>query len=277
MWQYLEPYHALIYFTPAKRAAFADAGLKGGWMGYFASRAAAMGPVPAEVVIATFYNFHPDMVRRAIPDAWRLSSPERVLRARYAAADTALRDALGELTNGPDVEEAAALARVVAEAGDPAGRPLFAAHASLEWPSEPHMQLWHAATLLREHRGDGHVSLLVGESIGGCESHVTLVAAGGSTAELQREYRGWSVDEWDAAVGRLRERGLVDGAGAFTAEGRALRDRIEKHTDELAVGPYSALDAAESARLEELLETIVARLAGGSPVTFPNPMGLPRR
>src|SRR5215471_21360041 len=118
MWQTLEPYHAMIYFAPEARQAYADAGLKGYWMGYFASRAAAMGPVPAEVVTATFYNFHPHMVARAIPDAWRFSTPERVLAARYQSADAALRRLLGEQIASVGLAEAAALARIACEACD---------------------------------------------------------------------------------------------------------------------------------------------------------------
>ena len=276
MWQHLEPYHAVIYFAEEKKGAYEAAGLKGGWMGYFASRAAPMGPVPAEVVIATFYNFHPAMVRRAIPDAWRFSSPERVLQARYAAVDAALRRLFGDMIDGSEIEEASALAQTAAVAADPVGRPLFAAHLSLEWPSEPHMRLWHAATLLREHRGDGHVALLMSERIGGCEAHVMLVASGASTAEMQRAYRGWSETEWDDAVAGLQRRGLIADDGTFTDEGRRVRDRIERRTDELALAPYEALGDDDCSRLDKLLEIIDARVIEASPVTFPNPMGLTR-
>lgn len=50
-WQMLEPYHAMIYFAPEARQAYADAGLKGFWMGYFASRSAAMGTVRCTVLL----------------------------------------------------------------------------------------------------------------------------------------------------------------------------------------------------------------------------------
>ena len=274
MWQLLEPYHALIYFHPDARERYASIGLKGGWMGYFASRSAAMGPVPPEVVVATFYNFHPRMVRRAIPDAWQFSSPELVLRARYEAADSALRNILGDAFDGVDVEVAAGLARRAAETCDPAGRPLHAAHASLPWPDLPHMQLWHASTLLREHRGDGHVAVLVSNDIDGCEAHLTLVAAGGSTAEMQREYRGWSEEEWAGAHRRLQARGLIDDNGNFTDAGRGLRAEIEHRTDELAAAPYAALAADGCDRLERALISLTAAI-GGASIPYPNPMGLP--
>jgi hypothetical protein len=273
MWQTLEPVHAVVYFAPEARDAYARAGLKGGWMGYFASRSAAFGAAPEELVIATFYNFHPDMVRRAIPDAWTFSTPERVLDARLSVVDAALRRLMGSEVEGDAIGEAATLARRAAEACDPGGRALHAAHASLPWPEPVHLRLWHAATLLREHRGDGHVATLVAEGIDGCEAHVMLVAAGGSSAEMQRQYRGWSEEEWAAAEQRLAARGLVDAGGGFTEAGRRLRAEIETRTDELALAPYAALGERDGARLEALVRAVGDALSG-STIPYPNPMGL---
>lgn len=277
LWKLLEPYHALIYFAPEARELYARAGLKGGWMGYFASRSAAMGPVPASVVTATFYNFHPRMVERAIPDAWSFSSPELVLRARYDAADRALRRLLGAEIHDDALGEAAALGRRAAEGCDPAGRALYAAHASLPWPDQAHLQLWHAATLLREHRGDGHVATLVSEGIDGCAAHVLLVATGASTAEMQKQYRGWSDQEWDAAVDRMRGRGLVDETAAFTESGRRLRDHLEQRTDDLALAPYAALGDEAVSDLEKAMTRVVELITKDAPVPYPNPMGLPAK
>lgn len=191
-WRVLEPYHAMIYFAPEAREAYAAAGLKGYWMGYFASRAAPLGAVPASVVTATFFNFHPRMVARAIPDAWRFSSPERVLEARLHAADAALRRLLGAQIASADVAEAAELAREAATSCSIAGRPLFAAYYDLPWPIEPHLVLWHAATLLREFRGDGHVVALLAEGLDGCEAHVTQVGTGNVPREVLQPNRSWS-------------------------------------------------------------------------------------
>jgi hypothetical protein len=274
MWQTLEPYHAMIYFAPEARQAYADAGLKGFWMGYFASRAAAMGPVPAEVVAATFYNFHPRMVARAIPDAWRFSPPERVLAARHAAADAALRRLLVDQIASESLAEAAELARAASEACDVAGRALFAGHASLTWPSEPHMVLWHATTLLREYRGDGHVIALLAEGLDGCEAHVTQVATGRAPREAIQPHRGWSDEEWRAAEERLKRRGWLDADGMLTEAGRAGRKAVEDRTDALAMRPWEQLGLQHTARLRELVwplsDTIVRQ--GGVPI--PNPMGL---
>lgn len=274
MWQTLEPYHAVVYFAPEARQAYADAGLKGFWMGYFASRAAAMDPVPAEVVTATFYNFHPRMVARAIPDAWRFSTPERVLAACYQSAGDALRRLLGESVASEGVAEAAELAREATTACDVSGRGLFAGHAALPWPEEPHMVLWHATTLLREYRGDGHVVALLAEGLDGCEAHVTQVAAGRAPREAIQPHRAWSDEEWAAAEERLRRRGWLDVTGSLTALGRASRQAVEDRTDALAMPPWEHLGAERSARLRDLVwplsDTIVRK--GGIPI--PNPMGL---
>jgi hypothetical protein len=276
MWQALETLHMTVYFAPEPRDAYRRAGLRGGWMGYFASRSAPMGPVPAEVVVATFYNFHPRMVHRAIPDAWGFATPQQVLAARFGGADASLRRLLGDWVEGPEVAEAADLARQAMDGRDPAGRPLYAAHATLAWPEEPHLALWHAATLYREFRGDGHVACLLVEDIDGCEAHVLAAAAGQLPGSVLREYRGWSEEEWSAAAARLQSRGWLEGDETLTGQGRAARDAREQRTDELAMGPWHHLGPGACARLLELLDRPVRLVVEGGGVPFPNPVGLPR-
>ena len=158
VWRVLEPVHAVVYFAPDVKTAFADVGLSGFWRGYFASRAAPMGPVPSEVVIATFYNFHPDLVRWAMADTWARAEPAAVTAARVRLADRTLRQRLGDETlASPAVGEAAILARRVAEGASPLGRPLFAGYTTLDWPDEPHLALWHGAPASRNRRGSGPV------------------------------------------------------------------------------------------------------------------------
>jgi hypothetical protein len=261
MWQLLEPYHAVVYFAPEVAEAMREIGLRGFWMGYFAGRAAPLGPVGPDVVTALFFGFHPAMVAKALPDAWRYASPAEVLAARRAAVATALR----RLVDDTDaVAEAAELARIATEGCDVAARPLFAAHRSLPWPDDPHLALWHAATLLREHRGDGHVIALAAEGLDGCSAHVAAAEAGSAPRETLQPNRGWSDDEWDAARARLRGVDLAD-----------LRMRIEIRTDRLAVGPWSHLGAARTERLAALVEPLAARVMDAGAVPLPNPMGLP--
>jgi hypothetical protein len=276
MWQALETLHMTVYFAPEPRDAYRGVGLRGGWMGYFASRSAAMGPVPAEVVVATFYNFHPRMVHRAIPDAWGFATPEQVLAARFQGADAVLRRLLGPETEAPAVAEAAGLARLAVERLDPAGRPLYGAHATLAWPQAPHLALWHAATLYREFRGDGHVACLLADGIDGCQAHVIAAAAGQLPAAVLREYRGWSEQEWAAAATRLQARGWLEGDESLSQAGRAARDARERRTDELAMAPWRRLGEDGCTRLLGLLDQPVRLVVEGGGVPFPNPVGLPR-
>jgi len=251
-----EPIHGMIYFTPHGPDAYAEVGITHQRMTYFASRSAAMGPVPAEVVIATFFNFSPAIIRPAIPAAWDLATPAQVLAARLEAADRSLRQAWGADTDGPQVREAADLARRAAEraAGQPQGRPLFAAHASLPWPDSPHLVLWHAQSLLREYRGDGHVALLLTEGLDGLGALITHAATGSIPAEALRTTRAWTEPEWAAGVDGLRAEGwLADGAGlALSEAGQRRRQSIEDRTDVLSVYPYEALGADGCARLHQL-------------------------
>lgn len=276
-WTLFEPVHAIVYFSPESPERYQQAGLKGGWMGYFASRSAAMGTVGADVVTAVFHNFQPAMVRRAIPDAWRYSTPERVLAARLDAVDVALRRLWREGVESPAVSEAADLATEAAGHLHGDGRPLYAAHAGLDPPGPPHLALWHACTLLREHRFDGHVAALTVHGIAGDEALVIAVAAGnGVDAPTLRRFRGWTDDEWRGAQDRLRDRGLLDDSGALTTDGRALHLAVEETTDQLAGGPWEALPVPRRDRLFQLLRELAVMLEGPGGLTYPNPIGVSR-
>jgi hypothetical protein len=275
-WHHLEAVNAVTYFAPECREAPVRLGLKGFWMGYFACRAAPLGPVGPGVVEATFYNFHPARVRRAIPDAWDYATPAAVLDTRAAAAAAALRRLL------PDGEAERLAAATVAplaavvDGAEPAGRPLFAANRDVPRPDDPVADLWQLATTLREHRGDGHVALLTGAGLGGCEVHVLVAACEGTGPELFLLSRGWSRAEWDGARARLAARGLVTDDGSATAAGQARRGEIERHTDELALVPYAGLGAGDVERLVGVLGPAAGRIAAAGEIAYPNPMGLPR-
>ncbi|MEU4477610.1 hypothetical protein AB0F68_05985 [Micromonospora sp. NPDC023966] len=253
-WRVTEPLHAMIYFVPEAHERYAALGIPEP-AGYFASRAAAMGPVGPGPVVATFFNFNPDLVARVLPAAWERTTPAAVLAARLEAAGAALARALGDAVHGPELAEAADLARRAAEsaAAHPEGRPLFAAHAALPWPEQPHLILWQAQTVLREFRGDGHVAALLLAGLTGLEALVLHAASGEVAVRFLRRTRGWSGEQWADAVERLRGRGLIEGdEPTLTESGRAQRARIEAATDRLATPAYAVLGADGCARLAEL-------------------------
>lgn len=235
--------HSLIYFASEAEQQFTAVGLEPGPMCYFAGRSAPMGAVGAGVVTATFYNFSPRLVAGVIPRAWELATPAAVNRARLAAVDAALTRLLG-----PDViasDDMITLAELVREATGgctPEGRPLYAAHADLDWPQAPHLVMWHALTLLREHRGDGHICALVAAGLSGIEALVTHSATGqGFIPAFARASRGWTRQEWDDAVGGLAARGLVADEATLTEAGQALRAEVEDATDRMAASPWQRL------------------------------------
>ena len=274
LWTLYEPIHALTYFAPECHQAFEAAGLRGFWRGYFAGRAAPMGAVEAGPVTAIFFGFHSDFVARAIPEVWSLCAPEQALRARLAGVDAGMRAALGDFVEAAGVVRAAEILREACAAVSGDRRPLFAANASLEWPQAPHLALWHAATVLREHRGDGHVMALVAAELDPCEAHVLRLACTGASPESIQPYRGWSESDWVAAIDRLAERGLIDPSGVATTAGGATHDAVELQTDRLAAVPTAAI-GDRLVELTEILVPIARRLDETGVIPYPNPIGVP--
>ena len=274
VWQYGEPIHAVLFFAPETRAATDGLGLKGGWMSYFGCRAAPLGAVTAAVVTAIFYGFHPQRVERAIPDAWLFATPRQLMDARLSAMDAALGRLLGHAIDGPDVRRAASLATDAVHLADFSGRPLGAANATLADPGAPHLQLWQALGAMREHRGDGHVTCLVANQVGPCESLVMQAATGRSERESLRANRGWSDEEWRTAVMQLRERGWLDDNERPTPSGIEARDAIEAATDRLAA-PLVATLGDRAAELVEVMRPLAERIMAAGEVPKRNNMGLP--
>jgi hypothetical protein len=261
--------HSLIYFAPETEQQLVDVGLRAGPMCYFAGRSAPMGAVGAGVVAATFYNFNPALVARHIPQAWDLASPAAVVRARFVAAAAALTRLLGpDLITSADMTTVAELVRQAASACTAEGRPLYAGHADLDWPDEEHVVLWHGLSLLREHRGDGHIAALMAAGLSGIEALVTHVASGqGFLRAFALNSRGWSEEQWSAAVSGLVSRGLLESDGVLTAAGQALRAHVEEQTDQMAAAPWEHLG---DERTEEVIRigksmTRAALAAGALP------------
>jgi hypothetical protein len=261
----VEPLHSHMYFAPEHDATFSALGLRPGRMSYFAGRAAPMGAVGAGMVTATFYNFSPSLVAHMIPRAWTLASPEQVVAARWDVARASLTRLLGtEAIDSAEFAELAGLLREACDALTPEGRPLYAGHADLGWPGEPLLDLWHAATLLREHRGDGHIAALLHADLNGLEALITYTATGrGFTLAAAKATRGWSDEEWTAESAALVERGLLDDDGGLTAEGQDLRTRVEAETDVLSADPWLLLGQERTQRVIELGKGFARLLVAG--------------
>ncbi len=287
MWALFEPVHVISYFATAPREAFEQAGLRGFWRGYFAGRAAPIGLTGAAPVVASFFSFAPGMVARAVPGVWDLIMPRDALAVRQAGAVAALRSLLalpdGSTVPAPVVAAADRLADLTADLGC-AGRTLGAANAALPVPAESLARLWHAATVLREHRGDGHIAALVAADLDGPEALALRagvdradgglghVSAGWSRNQMQPA-RGWTDEEWDAAALRLAGRGLLQADGTATKAGVALHRDVEHATDVSAARPWAALRDKQVEELADLLLPVARACAAVLPV--PNPVGVP--
>jgi Helix-turn-helix family len=269
-----EPVHGITYFAPESRQAMDDLGYRGFWMGYFATRSAPFGQVAAPVVAATFYNFSPARVAKALPAAWSIAPPEDALRIRLESAVAALRRY--GVADDENLRTAAELCAKAATAAPVDGRPLFAANSALPWPGEPIEKLWHAATLLREHRGDGHIAALVTAGVRGRESNVLHCAAGRVPVEFIRRTRDYGDDEWQQCTESLTRRGLLTPEDALTDAGHELKDRVEARTDAAALSALDGLTDDEIETLFRALTPITRLVVAGGDLPAKTPMGLRR-
>jgi hypothetical protein len=292
MWTLFEPVHAVTYFAAEARSAYTQAGLRGFWRGYFAGRAAPLGAASAAVVAASFFNFAPAFVARAIPGVWELITPEEALRVRLAGA----AEGLGRLLAGQEAEAAAAgdlLWRAIGEL-DFSGRVLAAANAALpvlpgeDVPASSASsalsassaslaaaglgRLWQAATLLREHRGDGHFAALAAADIDGCEA-VVLRCCLDLRREDMQPVRGWTDEAWDGALSRLAARGWVGADAALTSAGREAHAAVEDATDRAASRPWARLGPEATAEIAAALTPLARACAAALP--YPSPIGVP--
>ncbi|GAY09114.1 hypothetical protein [Pseudonocardia sp. N23] len=275
MWTRYEPVHDVTYFAPEARAAADALGMRGFWMGYVAQRVAPLGAVGPRVATAAFHGFHPSRLERALPEAWTVAGPGQALAARLDGVDAALRRVWGaDGVASPQVSEAADLAWAAAQAADTAGRVLAAANQDLPRPRQPHLALWQATTTLREHRGDGHIAVLVARGIGPLTSHLVKVAADESEPAALQTGRRFTDGAWQSGIDDLRAAGLLDADGALTDAGCALHDDVEAATDAAASQPWRALGAEATDRLAELLTPLAGAVLHSGMIPEPNPVGI---
>jgi hypothetical protein len=254
----IEPIHAIGYFAPESAEEYEALGLEPVAQGYVAGRAAAMGPIGPDIARSVFYNFSPQLIGLGVPGAWELASPRQVLDARARAIER-FYTRVGAPSH--TVAEATELARAAARQADIHGRPLAAANLAVEPPQAPFAALWQALTVLREHRGDGHIALLTSADVGPVDALVLYASWQSSVSRrfLQRT-RLWDDDAWEAATERLEGRGWLTGDGTLTEAGAAWRERVEADTDRLAAGPYAAIGEDAARRLFDLLRPLAEAL-----------------
>lgn len=256
------PVHGFIYFAPEAGEEYDALGLPASHH-YFASRGAALGAVPAGVIVATFFNFPPAMVEPAIPDAWSIASPAAIQSARMRAAGRVLVRLADDAMSAAERTEAMELAGRMVDGVSDAGRPLAAGNRAVPEPDDPWERLWQRLTIIREWRGDVHVAALVAASVDPVEALVLHAATGIVPLAALQGSRRWGDDAYAAGEERLRERGLLTSTGEFTDEGRAFRDEIERTTDRSSLPLVDAIGTDDTQRLIELLRPVRRALTDG--------------
>lgn len=260
MFELVEPIGVIPYSADEPNEAMFALGFTNYWDTYFAGRAAPLGLVPAEVVDALFYNFAPGEVARHIPKVWRTATPEAAIAARQAGCVKALRRILGDHVDAPGFARTAELMLKAANGAPFEGRPMYAALRAIPIPDDGVARLFHAASLLREHRGDGHIAALMSEGVGGLEAHVLLALDVGIPAEKFGRIHHLPAAQLGAVVDAMRDRGLIGDDRWLSEHGRAVKQRIESLTDNLAAIPYKSLGPGELDELMAALEPLAALL-----------------
>ena len=260
MFELVEPIGVIPYSSDEPNEAMFALGFTNYWDTYFAGRAAPLGLAPAEVVDALFYSFAPGEVARHIPKVWRTTTPEAAIAARQAGCAAALRRILGDHVDSPAFARSAELLLKAATSAPYEGRPMYAALRAIAVPDDVVTRLFHAASLLREHRGDGHIAALMIEGVGGLEAHVLAAIHMGIPAEKFGRIHHLPAAQLAAVIDGMRDRGLIGGDGQLSAQGRAVKQRVEALTDDLAAKPYERLAADELDELTATLEALAALL-----------------
>ena len=253
MFELVEPIGAIPYTADEPNEAMFALGFTNYWDTYFAGRAAPLGLTPAEVVDALFYNFAPGEVARHIPKVWRTTTPEAAIAARQMGCVKALRRILGDRVDAAAFARAAELLIKAATSAPFEGRPMYAALRRLPVPDDAVGRLFHAASLLREHRGDGHIAALMTEGVGGLEAHVLFALDMDMPAEKFGRIHHLPEAQIAAVIDGMRHRGLIGEDGWLSKQGRAAKQRVEALTDDLAATPYQSLEPEE---LDELMTTL---------------------
>jgi hypothetical protein len=260
MFELVEPIGVIPYSADEPNEAMFALGFTNYWDTYFAGRAAPLGLAPAEVVDALFYNFAPGEVARHIPKVWRTTTPEVAIAARQMGCVKALRRILGDHVDTPAFARAADLLLEAATSAPFEGRPMYAALRAVPIPDDVVARLFHAASLLREHRGDGHIAALMIEGVGGLEAHVFFALDIGMPAESFGRIHHLPAAQLAAVIDGMRDRGLIGDDGWLSEPGCAVKQRVEALTDDLAAKPYERLEPDELDELMATLEPLAALL-----------------
>jgi hypothetical protein len=209
----IEPIATICFWSEPAYQRYAELGLDF-LEGYVWARSSVLGEPEGSVVASAFGVFEPGLIAALYDSA----------RAKCS---------LGQVIAEPDgLDAAIGVLRRGLAAANSYGRPMHAGLSALPWPERPLGQLWHVCTMLREHRGDGHLAVCVSNGLNGLSANILTELMVGWEPLAYTATRGWSAEAMDAEFAGLESRGLA-ADGKLTDEGRQLRWDIEEDTDRL--------------------------------------------
>ncbi len=218
IWAAVEPIASSVYFLPEVHRAYNELGFDGpsrvqggiefpDMLAYFTSRGACLGPnVSGHLVASAFGVFKRPMVVDAVAQGWTRTDQPAILAARQRGATEALTRILGATPDG--LSWATEILTRMGTQANGEGRALYSGLLSLGYPDDPMGAFWRAADIVREHRGDSHIAAWIDQDLDACEIGVLTDPWRGQPLKSWVRSRGWTEDELDATIERLRGRGL---------------------------------------------------------------------
>lgn len=272
----VEPLAAAVYFAPEANAAYAALGeVDGWWAPYYASRGACLGDTTGLNVAAAFGVFNPQHMVDELDKAWKVAPASQWWNARVLGATQQLERLLGPSPDG--AERATELLKRIADNSPVSGHPFYAGLASQSWPGTVIGDLWHAADLVREHRGDTHTGAY--NALGFTAPEIMLLTElwWGLPHGLYMSSRHWDPEHVEAGVASLRSKGWIDGEPpTITDAGIKVRVEVEDLTDRGEANVLDVLTDAERDELFAILKPMAATIvAGGGYPADPNERELP--
>ena len=257
----IEPLACQSIWSPESAEGYSALGLDDFFAAYVWQRTAVLGTPPTALAVTALGVFAPGLIGPRYETGAATLSAADVTRIRREAPGATVRRVLGDI----DVEATVAVAalRRGLNAADRTARPLFTGLAAEPWPDDVLAALVHACNLLREHRGDSHLAVCAVACLDPVEMNVLTELYCGYRLGDYTPSRGWSAEQIDGAVARLRTRGLVDGE-VLSPDGLRFRDGLEARTDALQQSVVDAIGADLDALTKQLDAWSDALVAGGA-------------
>lgn len=247
----LEPFVGQVYFSPECHSKYESLGFdpspgdmngvaRPEMISYFTSRGSLMGQVPGELVAAAFAVFNPAIVIPSVTAGWKKTDAATICAARREGAVEQLQRIIGSQPEG--ITKVQSCLQRSVDTLRPEGRPLFAGTLSQTMPDDPLAAAWHMGDMLREFRGDAHTAAWISAGLDATEIGLLTELYWGLPLKSYSRTRGWSEDDYAAALERLNSRGLITD-NTFTELGRSVREEVERNTDRQMMNALAAMES----------------------------------